>query len=548
MKTKRKMEINTVIARIITAILAVVFLALLFVFIDANIFHYTARMEADIASETLLGAVIYDNGFIQPSTWYASTAVRVISVPNVAAFIYPLVAHNANLAAGISCVIMMILLLAVMVLYFWQIGFAPVQILSVLVIVMSLTNSADEFQRMLFLYASYYVSHAITLFLILIFYNKWLKENKLSWWTVILSLVIAMTNGMQGMHACLFCYIPLIVTEVIRRIVFWAKEEEQNNIFIMIWVFVLFAASYGSTKFFGSNNFGAGRNIRHAFEKFIGEVCPTIANALSFNRLPVLAILIVTASIAGYVICVYKLIKNAGNTFDEDIFRNYKAALSDDKLDSSDHTYRFWSLLVFPFGFILCTLLETFTTADVAGRYFLMLLFTVGTGFALLSHQLKEKIRDFALVRGIILTALLLVVSFYGVFSAFVFYSELIRDDSSFDTDAYKAYNWMAENGYSYGYTTFDYANYITVMGNNTVKVRAVNNMADMAGCKWLSDTTWYPPVKSQEGATCYIVSEAMSEDFNVFLENYEPEILGTAEVGKFIIYVLDHDYTLWER
>ena len=106
----------------------------------------------------------------------------------------------------------------------------------------------------------------------------------------------------------------------------------------------------------------------------------------------------------------------------------------------------------------------------------------------------------------------------------------------------------MTENGYTYGYTTFDYANYITVMGNNAVKVRAVNNMAEMAGCKWLSDTTWYPPVKSQEGETCYIVSEAMTEDFNVFLETYEPEIVNTEEVGKFVIYVLDHDYTLWER
>jgi len=548
LKAKQKLEVNNIIARIITVIMAVVVLALLFVFISANIFHYTARMEADIASETLLGTVIYDNGFVQPSTWYASTTVRVISVPNLAAFIYPLVSQNANLAAGIACVIMMVLLLAVMIVYFRQIGFSWAQVLTSLVIILSFTNAADEFQRMLFLYASYYVSHAITLFIILIFYNKWLKDNKVSWWTLALSLLIAVLNGLQGMHACLFCYIPLVVVEVLRRFVFWIREKKQSDPFILIWTAILFVVSFGCTKIFATTNFGASRNIRHAFEKFVGEVCPVIGTTLSFNRLPVLVILVLAAALAGFVIYIFKLVKYAGKKFDEDIFQNYRAALSDYKLDSSDKTYRYWSMLVFPFGFILCVLLETFTTADVAGRYFLMLLFTVATGFSLLIHQLKEKFQDFALLRGIILTASLFVVAFYGAFSAVVFYSDLVINDYSYDTYAYKAYNWMAENGYTYGYTTFDYANYITVMGNNTVKVRAVNNMAEMAGCKWLSDTTWYPPVKSQEGETCYIVSEAMTEDFNVFLETYEPEIVNTEEVGKFVIYVLDHDYTLWER
>ncbi|MBO6242268.1 MAG: hypothetical protein J6O61_15805 [Butyrivibrio sp.] len=548
MKTKKKQQINLIIARIITVLLAAVVLALLFVFAYANLFHYTARMEADIASETLLGTVIYDNGFVQPPTWYASTAVRVISVPNLAALIYPFVLQNANLSAGIACVIMMVLLLIVMTVYFRQIGFSGEQILAVLAITMAFTNAADEFQRMLFLYASYYVSHAITLFLILIFYNKWLKENKMSWWTFVISAAIAILNGLQGMHACLFCYIPLVAVEVLRRVVFLIRGKKQSNILILIWVFVLFAVSFGTTKVFASNNFGANRNIRHAFEKFIGEVCPTIGQTLSFNRLPVLVITVLCAAIFGYVIYVIKLIKFAGKKFDEDLFYNYRAALSDSKLNSLDKTYQFWSMMVFPFGFVLCVLLETFTTADVAGRYFLMLLFTVGTGFCLLIHRLKEKFQDYGVVRGVAITVLLLMITFYGMFSSAVFYKDLIKNDNAKDTDAYKVYSWMVENGYAYGYTTFDYANYITVMGNNTVKVRAVNNMSEMAGCRWLSDETWYPPVKSQDGATCYIVSEAMAEDFNTFLETYEPEIVDTATVGKFTIYVLDQDYTLWER
>ncbi len=543
MKTRRKVGDNNIIKKVATAILAVVVVVLLFVFADANLFHYTARLESDIASETLLTTVLYENGYVQPDTWYASTTPRVISVPNLAAFIYPLVSHNAILATGLACVLMMVILLVVMLIFYRQIGFSQVQAFAAVVLVMSFTNSGDEFQRMLFLYASYYVSHIITLFLILIFYNIWLRDNKTPIWTIALSLGIAVLNGMQGMHGCMFCYIPLLATEIIRRIVYFVKDKKQSNWFILIWTAILLAASFGTGKVLNTTNVSAGRNIRHAFSKFVGEVCPTIYSSLSLGRLLVFAYIILLASIAGYVIYVGKLITFAGKKFDEDTVYNYKAALSDAILESSDKTYRFWSMLVFFMGFLFCVFLETFTTADVTGRYFLMLLFVVATGFSLLLHQLTDNV-----IKRSIFTVLALIVVVYGSFSACVFYRDLIVNDSSVNSEEYQVYKWMSENEYSYGYTTFDFANSITVMGNNTVKVRAVNNMTDMAGCKWLSDKNWYPPVKSQEGETCYIVSQAMAEDFNAFLDTYEPNIVNSAEVGRFTVYVLDQDYTVWER
>jgi hypothetical protein len=123
-----------------------------------------------------------------------------------------------------------------------------------------------------------------------------------------------------------------------------------------------------------------------------------------------------------------------------------------------------------------------------------------------------------------------------------------VGDDSSFDTDAYKAAAWMMENGYEYGYSTFDHANYITAMANDAVKVRAVNNMDDMEGCKWLTDSNWYPPVKGADGATCYVVTPHLMEDFERFLERYKPEVLAVGEAGDYTIYVLNRDYTVWER
>ena len=125
---------------VITTLLAAVFIALVFIHIDINVNHYLAQMDADIASDTILTEVLYDNGFVTPDTWVGSTEVCVISAPNLAAFIYPLVGQNMNLSMGIACSIMMLLLLAVMMVYFKQIGFNWNEILASLIVLFSLSD------------------------------------------------------------------------------------------------------------------------------------------------------------------------------------------------------------------------------------------------------------------------------------------------------------------------------------------------------------------------------------------------------------------------
>ncbi|MBQ9305771.1 hypothetical protein [Butyrivibrio sp.] len=540
MKKIRNKDLSNIISTSVVVLLAALIFVLLFIFSDANLFHYTAEMDSDIASETLLTTVLYQNGHVQPRTWYMSSTPRVISVPNLASFIYPLFSYNANLSTGIACVIMMLILIAVMYLFYRQIGFSVIQTLISLIVVMTFTNASDECQRMLFLYASFYVSHIITMFLIFIFYNKWLKDNKLAIWTLILSLGIAVLNGMQGMHGCMFCYVPLVGTECIRRLVYLIKGKKQNNIFILIWIIILFGCSFGIAKSLNTTNIGASRNIRNGFSKLLFEVLPALAKVLSFNRLTIIAVIILLLSIAGYGYYLFNIVKYAGRIFDEDTFYNYKAALPDDKSDLRYHIYQFWSPAVLLLGFVLSIFLEAFTTSEVAGRYFILMLFVVATGVSLFVQVFIEK------VYGLIGVAVIVMI--YGVFSGISFYGELIKGDVSEISDEYMVYQWMKDNGYSYGYSTFDYGNTLTVMSNDAVKVRAVNNMKDMEGCKWLSDTTWYPPVKSDEGATCYILTEDIWGDFSAFLETYKPEVIEIAETGVFTIYVLDHDYTLWER
>ena len=495
-----------------------------------NIAHYTSAMEADVASEAVFVTSLYDNHFIEPDTWYESTACRLISSPNFAALIYPLVGKNMNLAMGISCSFLMVGLAVVMLLYFGQIGLGASGSLAALLLVFCLGSIAGESEKMLFLFASYYVSHIITMFLILMLYNRALKDGKVNNVIWITSLYIAFLNGLQGMHGCIFCYFALILTEGLRALVHLVKDKRhkmsgttaaiREKSFLrryefLLWTLAMAVLSLLTTKIFGTGNVGTTRNIRHAPEKFADVVLPLVYRVLNFKESPVLVTLLVVGAVVGYIWTIKRLITD----------------------DRSGDAFLRWSTLAFPISLILWIFLSTFTTFEAASRYYLSLLFAVSIGNALLISLLG--------------TATVPVVALIIVYGCTIFPTlgkNYIENDRSFDTDAYKAAVWMMENGYEYGYSTFDHANYITAMANDRVKVRAVNSMDDMEGCKWLTDSDWYPPVKSTEGATCYIVTPYLMEDFANFMSRYDPKVIEVGAAGDYTIYVLDHDYTVWER
>ena len=52
---------------------------------QANLFHYNYRMNADIASEALLGQAIWNSKQWVPDMWYPSTEVRLIGTANLSA-------------------------------------------------------------------------------------------------------------------------------------------------------------------------------------------------------------------------------------------------------------------------------------------------------------------------------------------------------------------------------------------------------------------------------------------------------------------------------
>ncbi len=501
--------------KIVTFLLAAVILVLVFIYADANIEHYTARMESDIASEALLASVLYDNGFVQPDTWYASTTIRVISTPNLAAFLYPVVGYDINLAMGISCTIMMLILLVVMALFCRQMKFSLTGILVALLLTLSFSSPADEWQKMIFLYASYYVSHIITMFIILMLYDKSVQKNKVTIPLLIVSVIIAVINGMQGLHASMFCYLPLLAFEILKRFIYWFRKRKHESVFILLWTVLLNFIVIVSSKATSATSVSTTRNIRNALPKFINEVCPSLYECLGFEVYPVLSAIILVASIIGFIVLIINWI---GQT-----------------KDSTSNPV----LLVFPIGAATCIFLTTFTTYEVAGRYYLMMLFSVAIGIGILVQKVKN-------IPAIVISFCIIG---FGTASGFTFYNELIAGDNSDHEMNYEIVEWMRNNNYDYGYALFEYANCITIMGNNTVKVRAVSNMRDLDGCKWLTDTTWYPPAKDASGVTCYFVTgDQSTENFENFIRENNVNVLEQSVVGMYNIYILDHDYTVWER
>ncbi len=490
-------------------VLAVVIISIIYVFGNANINHYTAHLDSDIASETLLAKVLYDNGHVQPDTWIMSTGKRIFATPMLASFLYDLVGGDLNKAMGISCTIMILGLVAAMLFFGKQIGFSLLQNLVMITLVLSLSKANDSTQQMLFLYASYYVGHFICMFVLLGIYAGVLKKNKVSFLALLITLPMAVLNGMQGIHASMFFYIPLFGTEFIRQIVLLMRKENNNHKSIPIWVFAITAISYLGTKLFGDYlPSETSRNIRHAPEKLINVVIPNFLKVLGYERLTFFVLIFVVLAVIGYVLAASRLAEDE----------------------------RLWSIFPVLLGVITLVLITTFTTAESAPRYYLMQVFVVGIGMAALMN----------LVRSNMVGWLSIIVAVYGIVSAYTFNDELVKDDSSGNSEYMQIANWMSSENCDYGYSNFDHANSMTVTCNEKVMIRAVNSFGEMEGSKWLSDKTWYPPFKDSSEPVCYVVSNARKDEFMEFVSLKNPIIIDQREIGSFTIYVTDHDYTVW--
>ena len=157
---------------------------------------------------------------------------------------------------------------------------------------------------------------------------------------ILITCVLAVLNGMQGLHADLYCYFPVLGIEIIRRLYFIIKKDNKSSWMITIWLFVITAISYATTEITSSFGMGASRNIRHAGEKFIGNVLPDMLGVIYFGDVKVIGALVCIIALIGYVLLVRKM---------------------------KETDIGLWAPVV---SFGICALALTFTTVESTPRYF----------------------------------------------------------------------------------------------------------------------------------------------------------------------------------
>lgn len=497
-------------SKIIDVVLCIVAAALtiwiVLIFADANINHYTAYMDADVAGETLLAKACWENGGWQPDTWFMSTGREIFAAARLAPFIYPYVGYNLNLSMGIACTIMVIALVGCMLFFNFEIGLTLKESLIMLILSLTLAVPAGSIHKMLYLYGVMYLGLFITMFFVMAVYARSLRLKKLSLLSIV-ALALAVVNGLQGMHASVFIFMPLLGTEILRRLVLLLQKKKDEAKFVSISVIVYAVTALGCAIFFGTHMYSdTSRNIRHAPEKFLQEVWPSITEVFKIDRMQPLIIVFIVLAAVGVALSLRHL----------------------------TDTQQVWGAAVIPVEIGVVMISTTFSTVEVAPRYFLPLIFLVAVGLALLSHYSNSWIA--AIVAVLVIT--------FGTSSGILFDNVLIKNDTSDSSSYMEMARWMQDKGYEYGYSNFTHASTMTVVANEAVKIRQLDKFEDLTAMKWLSDATWYPPFKDDQGPTCYVVSKPRLEEFGVFLKNNNPTIVEQKEFGDFTIYVLDKDYT----
>ncbi|RKM57911.1 hypothetical protein D6855_12745 [Butyrivibrio sp. CB08] len=499
-------KLDKIVNVVLCLVAAALTIWIVLIFADANINHYTAYMDADVAGETLLAKACWENGGWQPDTWFMSTGREIFAAARLAPFIYPYVGNDLNLSMGIACTIMVIALIGCMLFFNFEIGLTLKESLVMLILSLTLAVPAGSIHKMLYLYGVMYLGLFITMFFVMAVYARSLRLKKLSLLSII-ALALTVVNGLQGMHASVFIFMPLLGTEILRRLVLFLQKKKDEARFVTVSVIVYAVTALACAIFLGTHMYSdTSRNLRHAPEKFLQEVWPSFTEVFQINRMQPLIIVFIILAVAGVILSIKHFLD----------------------------TPNLWGAAVIPIEIAVVMISTTFSTVEVAPRYFLPLIFLVAVGLALLSHYSKSWI-------AAIVAALVIV---FGADSGMLFDQVLIKNDASDSSTYMEMARWMQDNGYEYGYSNFAHASTMTVVANEAVKIRQLDKFEELNAMKWLSDATWYPPIKNDQGPTCYVVSKPRLEEFDVFLKNNDPTIVEQKEFGDFVVFVLDKDYT----
>lgn len=510
MKEKKTMKHNNLINIILA--FSILFIGMVFVYV--NIVQYKVGINADIAAEGLLAKVMWESKEWIPTEWYASTETRLITPANFASLFYG-ITKNICLSMGISCTIVGGVIIGSLWYLCKQIPFTKTQELLIIFLVLMLPNNRIIIELM-FIHAGYYATHVALYFLTLAMYVKMLKREKVGMAEILFNLLLHFLLGIQGTRGILIITGPLLAVEFIRHIYMWwcGQREKLEDIVIGCFVFASNIVGYFGGKFSLSVKLPMSRNIRKAPLKFGEEIIPNFLNVFSWGSLSLVEKI-------SYAVCLCLIVYLAIDIMVKGIKRK--------RVKEEE-----WIFFNFFISVILTTAALTFTTIEVANRYFVVIYFAMAIGIAILMK------RDVKIVKK----SLIIVIGILFVANCYRVYYPMIAEHNYEQNAHMQVGEYLLQEGYEYGYSDFANANTITVYSDGKIQVSAIDTFSEMNICKWLTSNKWYVPNVPQNSKTAYIVPDHKLNEIEEFINKNPGAVEFKTQIGHLYIYGSEYNYS----
>lgn len=486
----------------------------------SNLLHFCYKINADLASDAVLGKLIWDSKEIIPDSWYIANETRIICTPNIAALFYGLT-KNMTLAEGLACCTMTILIL-IGAFYFGRA--LDLQTNENLLFVFLCLMLPMDFiiLELFYLFASYYAIHIVIIFFTLGIYINAIKTEQLKWAGMTVMVIFALVLGIQGARGILVIYGPLFGMEVIRHLyrIYCGRKRKKADLFISIWVVALLIAGFMGmlSPFSVEQNFS--RNIRKGLKKFFTVVLPDMCKVIGLSGTNIYekACVCILLFIIVYLLAdiLYKMYKKKEIEMVE------------------------WGFLIIISSPLVSAFIISFTTFESTERYYFQFVYVTAYAVVLFLKRLKQSIKSESEIYLCIclVIVILTTIHFYNI------YLPILREPEPPQNDYYKAAKYLEENDYEIAYSTFLYSNTMTALVNGEIMVVPIDSLEKMNVCKWMTSRNWYVPNRPFEERTAYVIPEEERNAFNVFFKQHEEDMQLEIQIGRFSIYSSNYNFT----
>jgi len=496
----------------------------LFLIFTVNLRHFTYNMNADIAADVILSKLMGDASRITvPPTWISSSELKLIALPNIAALIQMLL-DDANLAFGWACCLMTLGIAISIYAFMGQLGFDKPNKLLMVFLSLALPTVLSTL-TMLYLPAAYCSIHVIAFFISLAFYHAVL-DKKIKLPLYVLSSILALLLGIQGLRGLLLIYAPLFTVELLRNItILWQKKSlKKANVIALCHVGSLCVFSYVGTLLPMSIGYPTGRNMRRGFNDLIYSVLPDLARSLGSNTFLSHPVALGALTLLGLSTIIYvlslliSLLKKRGLSNVE------------------------WTYLVLPVSLIISLIMTAFTTTSSSSRYFFMSVFVLAMSTVMILGKANSGICR--LIHPFLLASVI-ILAFANVS---LVYLPILRSERPPQSDMQKVADYLLSQDYAIAYSPFDYAGVFSVLADNQIIVAAVADPGTLEINRWLNSWEFFPPYRPYEEKTAYIFSDN-NNDNDVFLgfvatNGHADIVFLDMQIGSYYIYSSPYNLT----